>query len=91
MIYSLELKPGVDKIFKKLLKKNKSHLKIINSKVNYLRANPYKRYKFLKKPLEGFNRIHLNESFVLVFKLEHLSKKVILYDYAHHDKAYGVK
>ena len=88
MIYSLEIKPGLDKIFKKLAKKNKFHLKVIGKKIEYLRANPLKRYKFLRTPLNGFKRIHLNDSFVLVFMIDHFSKCVVLYHYAHHDEVY---
>jgi len=89
MIYSLEIKPDLDKIFKRLVKKNRIHLKVINNKIKYIRANPFKRYKLLGKPLEGFNRIHLNNSFVLVFRIDHFSKKVVLYHYEHHDKVYS--
>ena len=88
MIYALEFKPGLDKIFWKLLKKNRIHLEVINKKIKYLRANPFKRYKFLRKPLEGFNRIRLNKHFILVFIVDHFSKTVVLYHYAHHDEVY---
>jgi len=86
-MYALYIKPEADKIFKKLSKKNKNQLKIIFKKINEIRENPY-GYKFLKKPLQSFNRVHVDKHFVLIFKINHSEKNVDVYYWDHHDYVY---
>lgn len=45
-------------------------------------------FKPLKKPLQGYSRVHVNDSFVLIFKVYHEKKTVDFVRYAHHDEAY---
>jgi YafQ family addiction module toxin component len=87
-MYSLEIKEEAHKTFKKLSKKNPKQLKIINKKIQEIRKNPYHLYKFLKKPLQTFNRIHINKHFVLIFKINHNRKTMIIYYFDHHNKVY---
>ena len=87
-MYSLEIKGEADKIFYKLAKKNPNQLKIIDKKIQKVRGNPNHSYKFLKKPLQMFNRIHIEKHFVLIFKIDHIEKKIVIYYYNHHDNVY---
>ena len=87
-MYSLEIKEEADKIFYKLSKKNPKQLEIIAKKIEKIKENPKHIYKFLRKPLQKFNRIHIDEHFVLIFKIDHIIEKVIIYYYEHHDKVY---
>ena len=87
-MYDLEIKPEADKIFFKLSKKNPAQLKAIYNKVNEIRSNPFHEYKFLRKPLQTFNRVHIDKHFVLMFKIDHTIKVVDIYYYGHHDKVY---
>ncbi len=87
-MYSLGVKEDVDKLFKKLAKKNPKQMSIINKKINEIINNPAHIYKFLRKPLQSFNRVHIDKSFVLIFKIEHERKIVIIYYYDHHDHIY---
>ena len=57
-MYDLDIKPEADKIFSKLAKKNKKQLLIIEKKITEIR-NGHHGYKFLPKPLPGFNKIHI--------------------------------
>lgn len=86
-MYDLEVKEEVDKIFYKLSKKNSQQLKIIDKKIKEIRERPF-GYKFLRNPLHGFNRVHIDNSFVLVFKIDHEKKVVTIYYYDHHDSVY---
>ncbi len=86
MKYNLEVKPILDKIFRNL---DKSQLRVVSKKVEAICSNPFKKYKFLRKPLSGFNRVHLNKHFVLVFRINHSKRCVVLYHYAHHDEVYS--
>ena len=87
-MYSLDIKPEADKIFHKLSKKNQKQLKIINKKIKEIRTNPFHKYKFLRKPLQTFNRVHIEKHFVLIFKIDHNNKVVDVYFYGHHDEVY---
>ena len=87
-MYDLYIKPEVDKIFHKLVKRDPKQLTIINKKLNEIRSNPYHEYKFLKRPLQNFNRIHIDTNFVLIFKINHESKIVEIFYYDHHDNIY---
>ena len=86
-MYKLLIKPEADKIFRKLLKKNPKQLKIIDKKITEIRKKPY-GYKFLKNPLQNFNRIHIDKHFVLIFKIGHGNEIVDIWYYGHHDDAY---
>tara|TARA_Y100000310_G_C20564620_1_gene754818 strand:+ start:326 stop:604 length:279 start_codon:yes stop_codon:yes gene_type:complete len=88
-MYSLELKEEVDKIFHKLSKKNPKQLKIISKKINQIRNNPKHIYKFLRKPLQTFNRTHIEKHFVLIFKIDHVRQVLVIYYFDHHDKIYN--
>ena len=86
-MYGLDIKPEADRIFKKLAKKNPNQLKIIGKKITEIRMNPF-HYKFLRKPLQNFNRVHIDKHFILIFQIDHEQKIVDIYYFDHHDKAY---
>ena len=87
-MYSLEVKEEADRIFKKLSKKNPKQISMIYRKIEEIRGNPRHIYKFLQKPLQSFNRVHIDKSFVLIFKIEHERRTVVIYYYDHHDNVY---
>ncbi len=87
-MYDLEIKEEVDKIFKKLSKKNPAQLKIIGKKITEIRQDP-NGYKFLRQPLTGFNRVHIDKHFVLIFTIDHENKKITIYYFDHHDFVYN--
>ncbi|RLG16116.1 hypothetical protein DRN69_01650 [Candidatus Pacearchaeota archaeon] len=87
-MYALEIKQEADKIFKKLSKKNPKQLRIIDKKIKEIRRNPNHVYKFLKKPLQSFNRVHIDKHFVLIFKIDHPRETIVVYYFDHHDKIY---
>ena len=88
-MYTLEIKEEADKIFKKLSRKNPKQLKIISKKNNEICKNPPHKYKFLRKPLQSFNRVHIDKHFVLIFKVDYSREAVIIYYFDHHDKIYN--
>ncbi len=87
-MYDLEVKEEADKIFFKLSKKNPKQLAIINKKIEEIRNNPDHIYKFLRKPLQTHNRVHIDKNFVLIFKIDHNNKIIIVYYFDHHDNVY---
>lgn len=87
-MYSLSVKPEADRIFRKLAKKNTGQLIIIDKKIAEIRRNPFHKYKYLRKPLQTFNRVHIVTHFVLIFKIDHENKIVDVHYYDHHDEVY---
>jgi len=88
-MYFLDIKPEADKIFKVLAKKNKKRLETIHKKIEDIRKMPFHVYKFLRKPLQTFNRVHIEKHFSLIFKIKHEEKTVVVYYFDHHDNAYN--
>ena len=85
----LNIKPEADKIFQKLSKKDSKQLIIIDKKITEMRSNPNHGYKFLRKPLNSFNRVHIDKHFVLIFKIDHTKRIVDIYYYGHQDNIYN--
>ena len=88
MIYEMIVKDGVAKQLQVLRKRNSILYEKLHKKVNQICHHPYHRYKILKKPMQHLQRVHIDKSFVLVFKVNHQSKTVELLRFEHHDKVY---
>lgn len=52
-----------------------------------LEFNP-NHYKNLRKPLQKCKRVHVNDSFVMIFRVNPSERSVIFYHYKHHDVIY---
>ena len=63
-MYRLAIKEKLDKKFRKLQRKDKEMLRLIERKVQDILEDPY-RFKPLKKPLQNKRRVHIGGSFVL--------------------------
>lgn len=83
-MYTLTIKESLDKKFKKLQKKDKEILRLIERKVQEILAAPY-RFKPLRKPLQNKRRVHVAGSFVLIYE-----ELVTLLDFEHHDNVYEI-
>ena len=88
MIYSLDIQEKAYSRFKKLERKNKKQLEIINKKVKEILENP-EHYKPLKGDMKGSRRVHIDKSFVLVCEIDYENKVVRILDYDHHDNIYN--
>jgi len=86
-MYRLAIKESLDKKFKKLQKKDKDLLRLIDNKVQDILIDPY-RFKPLRKPLQNKRRVHVGGSFVLVYEINEKEKVVTLFDFDHHDNVY---
>jgi len=85
-MYKLEVRESVDRIFKKLFKKDKVSFGYINKKIKEILENPY-HFKPLRKPMQNYRRVHIG-NFVLIYSINEKTKTVIIERYAHHDHAY---
>ena len=63
-------------------------LTAIQKKIDEIRLNPHHEYKFLRKPLQKFNRVHIDKHFVLVFRINHNNRVVEVHNFDHHDYIY---
>ncbi len=88
-MYALEIREHIDRIFRKLAKKNPNQMEVISMKLQELLENPH-RFKPMRFPLAGKRRVHFG-SFVLLFSIDEQRKTVILEDYEHHDRVYKTK
>ncbi len=86
-MYNLEIKEGLDKKFKKIKKKDRGMIELIDRKVRDILDNPY-RFKPLKKPLQNKRRVHVGGAFVLIYKINEEERVVTLLEFDHHDNIY---
>jgi YafQ family addiction module toxin component len=86
-MYKLAVKESLDKKFKKLKKKDREMLMLIDRKVQEILDDPY-RFKPLRKPLQKKRRVHVGRSFVLIYEINEEEKIVTLLDFDHHDNIY---
>jgi YafQ family addiction module toxin component len=86
-MYSVLIKPKVERIFDKLSGRNPKQLKIITKKITEILSNP-SHYKNLRAPLNSWKRVHIDNHFVLAFSVDEKNKTVTIEDYDHHDNIY---
>ena len=86
-MYTLYIRPSLDKKLKKLSKKNKKQFEIIMKKSEEIIQDPH-HYKNLHAPLQNLRRVHVDKSFVLTFSIDEKTNTVILEDFDHHDNIY---
>ncbi len=88
----IEIEKNLYKNLVKLLKKDKKRYEIIWKKINEV-ANCFdvEHYKNLRFPLQEFKRVHVDKSFVLIFKYNKIKDIIRFYDLDHHDKIYKKK
>ncbi len=85
-MYDLEVRENVDRIFRKLAKKDRISFEYINKKIKEIRENPY-HFKPLRAPMQNFRRVHIG-NFVLVYSIDENRKTIIIEKYEHHDRVY---
>jgi YafQ family addiction module toxin component len=86
-VFKLAVKESLDRKFKKLQKKDREILRLIDRKVQDILEDPF-RFKPLRKPLQNRRRVHVGGHFVLIYEINEEEKIVILLDFDHHDNVY---
>jgi len=87
-MYNYEIRPNLQKIIKKLFKKdNKTRERIIKKIEEIINANSIEHYKNLRHGLKNFKRIQIKEK-VLIFSFNKSTNTIIFEDFDHHDKIY---
>ena len=84
-----DIEKDLHNILKKLFKKDKVKYDRIWNKINeIINISDVEHYKNLRVPLQNFKSVHIEKSFVLIFKYDKAKDKVIFYDFDHHDTIY---
>jgi len=86
-MYAYERSDELKKILKKLVKKDKVRFEATLKKIQQVCQNPL-HYKNLQHDLKEFKRVHIDSSFVLVFKVDEAAKVIRFEDLDHHDVIY---
>ncbi|OYT41569.1 hypothetical protein B6U80_01080 [Candidatus Pacearchaeota archaeon ex4484_26] len=85
-MYSLYIKPNIDKKLSKLYKKDKKRYEQIMKKIEEILKNPY-HFKPLRAPMQNLREVHIGH-FVLIYSINENKRTVTLEDYDHHDKIF---
>lgn len=86
-MYKILVRKEVEKVLKKLTKKDTISSRYISKKIKEIQENPY-RFKPLKKLLQGFWRVHIGH-FVLVYSIDETNKTITIEKYKHHKEVYN--
>lgn len=87
-MYRYKIQPSLQKIMKKLFKKDKQTRERIIKKINEItNSGDIEHYKNLKYPLQHLKRVQIGEK-VLVFKYDKKNKLISFENFKHHDKIY---
>ncbi len=78
-------------IIKRLVKRDKKKVEIINKKIKEIVNSDFQsiqHYKNLRHNLKEYKRVHIDGSFVLVFKVDISNNFILFVDFDHHDRIY---
>ena len=90
-MFSFDLTDELKFIIKKLCKKDRKRVEIINKKIRQIincDSVSIQHYKNLRHDLKDFKRVHIDTSFVLVFKVDVQKNHILFVDFDHHDNVY---
>ena len=87
-MYDYEIHPNLQKIMKKLLKKdNLMRERLIKKIEEIISSFNVEHYKNLKHDLKEIKRVQVGEK-VLIFKFDKKNNLIVFLDFDHHDKVY---
>jgi len=90
-MFDFNLSDELKLIIKKLIKKDKQKVEIINKKIKEIINSDnqsIQHYKNLRNDLKDYKRVHIQKSFVLTFKVDITNNFILFADFDHHDKIY---
>lgn len=86
-MFSFEFSKELNRKLEKIQKKNKVMFEASIEKIKEIKNNP-EHYKPLRYEMSSYRRVHIMKSFVLIFKVDRKSNKIIFEDLDHHDRIY---
>ncbi len=91
MNFNFDLSDELKLLIKKLVKKDKLRVVILNEKIKKIVENDQKsidRYKNLRYSLSEYKRVYIDKSFVLIFKVDKDHNHILFVNLRHHDQVY---
>ena len=93
-MFEFNLSDELKFVIKKLLRKDRGEVEIINKKIREIvksDKDSIQHYKNLKYDLKDYKRVHIDKSFVLVFKVDIANNFILFVDFDYYDKSYKKK
>jgi YafQ family addiction module toxin component len=93
-MFSFDLTDELKFIIQKLCKKDRKRVEMINKKIKQIincDSVSIQHYKNLRHDLKDFKRVHIDTSFVLIFKVDIQNNHILFVDFDHHDNIYKKK
>ncbi len=90
-MFDFDISNELKLLIRKLSKKDKSKVLILNKKIKEIINNNNKtidRYKNCRYDLKNYKRVHIDKSFVLLFKVNKENNIIYFWRLKHHDEAY---
>lgn len=90
-MFDFDISDELKILFRKLSKKNRVRAEILNNKIKEIVANDINtidRYKNCKYDLKDYKGVHIDKSFVLLFKVYKEKNMIYFWKLKHHDEAY---
>jgi len=91
-MFSFDLTDELKIKIRKLLKRDKKKVEIINKKIQaIINSTPetIDHYKNLRYEQSDRKRVHIDDHFVLTFKVDKTENHILFLDFDHHDNIYG--
>jgi len=90
-MFDFDISDELKDLIKKLEKKDRIRALTTNKKIKEVISNDHKsidRYKNLRHELSDYKRVHIDKSFVLLFKVYKEKNMVYFWKLRHHDEVY---
>ena len=90
-MFNFNLTDELKSVIEKLEKKDKKRVEIINKKIKQIinsDSSSIEHYKNLRYDLKEFKGVHIDSSFVLIFKVDITKNFILFVDFDHHDSVY---
>lgn len=91
-MFDFDLSDELKETLSKLSSKDKVRALIVNKKIREIinnDNNSIDRYKNCRYDLKDFKRVHIDKSFVLLFKVYKDKNMIFFWRLIHHDEAYA--
>ena len=90
-MFDFDISNELKLLIRKLSKKDKAKVLVLNKKIKEIINNNNKsidRYKNCRYDLKDYKRVHIDKSFVLLFKVNKENNIIFFWRLKHHDDAY---
>lgn len=91
-MFDFDISDELRSLIEKLSKKDKLRTLILNKKIQEIISNDAKtidHYKNCRYDLKEFKRVHIDKSFVLLFKVNKEKNIIYFWRVRHHDEIYN--